>query len=124
MPNHVVGDGRLADFEAELEQLTMNARSTPERVASAHRSDQSAKFFWNARPAQLADVMISSELDSALGTEATSPGRLCRRPSEHVRQGGTNGKSMGEPPRTFGQRQPGMWNNGGYEAPLCRECLA
>lgn len=54
MPNHVFGDGRLADVKAELEQLTMNARSTPDRVASAHRSDQSAKFFWNARPAQLA----------------------------------------------------------------------
>jgi hypothetical protein len=37
---HVLGDGRLADLDAELQQLAVDARRTPERVGAAHLSDQ------------------------------------------------------------------------------------
>jgi hypothetical protein len=35
-PGHVLGHGRLCDRKAELEQLTMNARCTPEQIFNAH----------------------------------------------------------------------------------------
>jgi hypothetical protein len=38
--HHVLGDRSLADFDAELEQLTMNPRRTPERVGAAHLPNQ------------------------------------------------------------------------------------
>ena len=38
--HHVLGDRSLADFDAELEQLTMNPRCTPERVGVAHLPNQ------------------------------------------------------------------------------------
>ena len=37
---HILGDRRLSDRKAELEQLTMDARRTPEQILSAHPPDQ------------------------------------------------------------------------------------
>jgi len=39
-PGHVSGDGRLSHRKAEFEQLTMNARRTPQQVLHAHPPDQ------------------------------------------------------------------------------------
>jgi hypothetical protein len=39
---HVFRDGRLTDLNAELEQLPVDARSSPERVGKAHLTDQFA----------------------------------------------------------------------------------
>jgi hypothetical protein len=35
-------DCRLSDFEAELEQFTMNVRRAPERVRTAHLANERA----------------------------------------------------------------------------------
>jgi hypothetical protein len=40
LPAHVLGDGRLSHHKAELEQLTMDARRTPQQILSAHPPDQ------------------------------------------------------------------------------------
>ena len=37
---HILGDGRLRDRKAELEQLTMNTRRAPKQVLNAHPPDQ------------------------------------------------------------------------------------
>ena len=37
---HVLRDGGLRYFEAELQKLTMDARRAPERVFQAHLPDQ------------------------------------------------------------------------------------
>src|SRR6516162_494228 len=37
---HVLGDRRLSDLEAELEQLAMNMRRTPEPVFDTHAPNQ------------------------------------------------------------------------------------
>jgi len=42
--HHVLGDGRLADLNAELEQLTVDPGCTPERIAAAHLPNQIANF--------------------------------------------------------------------------------
>ena len=41
-PRHVSADGRLADFDAELEQFAMDARRAPKRIGEAHLTDQIA----------------------------------------------------------------------------------
>jgi hypothetical protein len=38
--HHVLGDRSLTDLDAELEQFTMDPRSTPERVGAAHLPNQ------------------------------------------------------------------------------------
>ena len=38
--HHVLGDGGLADLDAELEQFAMDPRRTPERVGDVHLLNQ------------------------------------------------------------------------------------
>jgi len=38
--HHVFGDRSLTDLDAELEQLAMDPRCTPERVGAAHLTNQ------------------------------------------------------------------------------------
>src|SRR5277367_6837769 len=42
--HHVLRDGRLADLEAELEQLTVDPGRTPERVGAAHLPNKIANL--------------------------------------------------------------------------------
>src|SRR5205823_5373413 len=42
--DHVLRHARLSDLEAELEQLAMNARRTPQRIFGAHPPDQCAQI--------------------------------------------------------------------------------
>src|SRR6266446_6059992 len=42
--DHVLRDAGLRDLEAELEQLAMDARRTPQRIFRAHPTDQRAQF--------------------------------------------------------------------------------
>ncbi len=42
--HHVLGDCRLADFDAELEQLAVDPRRSLERVGAAHLTNQLANF--------------------------------------------------------------------------------
>ena len=48
---HVIGDGRLRDLNAELEQLAMDPRRAPKGIGLAHLADQVSKFFRDPRPA-------------------------------------------------------------------------
>ena len=41
---HVLGNGRLAELDAELKQLAVNAGRTPEWVGNAHLADQFASL--------------------------------------------------------------------------------
>src|ERR1700730_19037680 len=38
--HHVLGDCRLADLDAELEQFTVDSRCTPEGIGAAHLPNQ------------------------------------------------------------------------------------
>src|SRR5215471_8129050 len=49
--DHVLGDGRLRDLEAKLEQFAMDTRSAPQRVLFVHLPDQIAQFTIDLRPA-------------------------------------------------------------------------
>jgi hypothetical protein len=42
--HHVLRDAGLTDLEAELEQLAMNARRSPQEIFRAHPPDQCAQF--------------------------------------------------------------------------------
>jgi hypothetical protein len=46
-PRHVLGDGRLLDFDPELQEFTMNARRAPQPVGEAHLADQVPDLQWN-----------------------------------------------------------------------------
>src|SRR5262249_59271531 len=51
---HVLADAGLTDVDAEFEQLSMNAGRAPERILSAHSSDQLADVVpnrWSSWPA-------------------------------------------------------------------------
>ena len=43
-PGHVLGHGGLADLEAELQELSVNARCAPQRIFQAHLPDQRPKL--------------------------------------------------------------------------------
>src|SRR5947208_5633614 len=49
--DHVLRDARLSDLEAELEQLAMNARRSPQRIVNAHPPDQRAQVRVDLGPA-------------------------------------------------------------------------
>src|SRR5262245_19312528 len=49
--DHVLRDAGLSDFEAELEQLAMDARRSPQRIFRAHPPDQRAQIRGDPRPA-------------------------------------------------------------------------
>jgi len=48
-PGHVLGDAGLADLDAELEQLAMDPRRSPQRIGNAHLADQPSYFGRNRR---------------------------------------------------------------------------
>ena len=50
-PRHILGHGSLADSDAQLEQLTMDPRSAPERVGKADVADQRPNVHGQLRPA-------------------------------------------------------------------------
>ena len=43
-PDHIVGNARLSDIDAELEKLSMDPRRSPQWVCNAHPSDQPPYF--------------------------------------------------------------------------------
>src|SRR6478609_1044550 len=43
-PRHILRNGGLADVDTELEELSMNAGSAPERIGEAHLPDQPPDF--------------------------------------------------------------------------------
>src|SRR5712671_6847198 len=50
-PDHVLGHARLSDIEAELEQLSMDPRRSPQRIGNAHLADKPAYLQRNCWPA-------------------------------------------------------------------------
>src|SRR5204862_5029282 len=48
--DHVLRDARLSDLETELEQLTMDARRSPQRIFRAYPPDQRAQIRGDLRP--------------------------------------------------------------------------
>src|SRR5260370_42400838 len=48
--DHVLGDGRLGDLKAELEQLAVDARRSPKQVLCAHLPDQHLEVRHDRRP--------------------------------------------------------------------------
>src|SRR5207253_7527182 len=49
--DHVLRDARLSDLKAELEQLAMDARRSPQRIVNAHPLDQRAQVRVDLGPA-------------------------------------------------------------------------
>ena len=53
-PNHILGHAGLPDFDTELEQLSMDPWSSPERICDAHLADQLSYFERHRGPATTA----------------------------------------------------------------------
>src|SRR5262245_17751096 len=49
-PRHVLGYTRLADIDAEFEQLAVDSRRTPQRIGKAHVADQPTNLQRHLRP--------------------------------------------------------------------------
>ena len=70
---HVLGHAGLADVDAELEKLSMDARRSPQRVGNADLADQPANFqrhSWSAAAVSRFPAPIRSET----GTVPTDDG--------------------------------------------------
>src|SRR5215468_6783825 len=52
-PDHILAHARLADVDAELEQLAVNSRSAPEWVFTTHGANQLAHLLRYGRPPRL-----------------------------------------------------------------------
>src|SRR5580700_3256937 len=73
---HVLGDRGLPDIDAELEELTVDARGAPERVRDAHVSDELPDLMRRPWPAT-----ARSRFPSPIGSEADAvPADHCARP--------------------------------------------
>ena len=48
MTDHVLRNGRFGEFEAELQQFSMNLRRAPERIRQAHLADEIDDVFRDA----------------------------------------------------------------------------
>src|SRR6187200_3205376 len=48
--DHILRDAGLSDLKAELEQLAMDARRSPQRIVNAHPPDERAQVHVDLRP--------------------------------------------------------------------------
>ena len=74
---HVLGDRRLREAEAELEQLAMDAGSAPGRIRAMHLDDEITNLWLNARSSQgtASGFSSASRGGSLVGaSEPRSPG--------------------------------------------------
>src|ERR1019366_7208455 len=53
-PGHILGQARLTDADAELEQFSMDPRRAPQRIGNAHLADQPADLRRHSRAATTA----------------------------------------------------------------------
>src|SRR5260370_34727121 len=63
-PSHILGHTRLPDFDAELEQLSMEPRRSPQRISNAHLVDKLAYvrgYSWSATTTSRLPAPIRSE---------------------------------------------------------------
>src|SRR5258706_6893354 len=63
-PGHILGHTRLPDFDAELEQLSMHPRRSPQRISNAHLVDELAYvrgYSWSASTTSRLPAPIRSE---------------------------------------------------------------
>src|SRR5258706_3807457 len=62
--DHILGHTRLPDFDAELEQLSMDPRRAPQRIGDAHPADKLAylrRYSWSATTTSRLPAPIRSE---------------------------------------------------------------
>jgi hypothetical protein len=63
-PDHVLGHAGLSDIDAELEQLSMDPRRSPQRIGNAHLADKPAylkRYSWPATTAPRLPPPVRSE---------------------------------------------------------------
>jgi len=67
---HVLGDHRLSDLNAKLEQFAVNARRTSQRIGQAHLSYQAADLAWYSLnfTAGIAGVEPAAEAETVWST--------------------------------------------------------
>src|SRR3981081_91042 len=63
-PDHVLGHAGLSDIDAELEQLSMDPRRSPQRIGNTHLADKLAylrRYGWSATTAPRLPAPVRSE---------------------------------------------------------------
>src|ERR1700721_1938640 len=63
-PDHVFGDAGLADLDAELKQLAVDPRRSPQRIGNAHLADKLAylrRYSWSTPTAARLPPPVQSE---------------------------------------------------------------
>jgi hypothetical protein len=96
--HHVFADAGLADIDAELEQLTVNAGCTPTEILAAHPADQVSDLAGNDRSSRLAAYLPGPKQAKA----GTMPGHDCFWFDDGQRQSASRARYGTERPTTGG----------------------
>src|SRR5271169_1165568 len=65
--DHILGYARLSDVDAELEQLSVDPRRSPQRIGKAHLADKLAylrRHIWSAATAPRFPAPVQSKPDA------------------------------------------------------------
>jgi len=102
-PHHVLGDARLADLYAELQQFAVDARRAPQRVCVRHRADQRADVARHGRPTSTATALPGPEQPEA----SAMPGDHSLRFDEDERRSPSGPRAgQPDPEPTVRRREP------------------
>src|ERR1700737_2569314 len=75
-PNHILGHAGLPDFDTELEQLSMDPWSSPERIGDAHLADQLSYFERHRGPATMASRLPAPNQPKTRASPTNNGARL------------------------------------------------
>src|SRR6201987_6347357 len=82
--DHILGYARLSDVDAELEQLSVDPRRSPQRIGNAHLADKLAylrRYSWSAPTAPRLPPPVRSEA----GAVPFNHGLQLRQGAQHLR---------------------------------------
>ena len=106
MPPHVLGDGRLTHGDAQLLQLPVDPRRTPQRIRRGQLTDQGANVCWHARTPSALSTLPGPEQTKAT---PVPPDNGLWREDVHGRAPAAPSLREPRPEHAVGGREPKTW---------------
>jgi len=93
LANHLLADGSLSDGNPKFEQLSVNARSAPQRVGAVHLPDQGNGVRANGSPAGFVGTTLPSPKEAETRSMPLDDGVRLKQSKRHF----PSTPSVGEP---------------------------